>query len=641
MKIRYFLGGAALALTSALAIAQDAPESLLPKMFQDPQPSATRTPASRPSPRTAPSPRTTPSPRSTPAAAPAAAASSAPRAVSTPMVQSLPTDTSPDDLAGLPLDVAAPQSALVRIPSLEELERMTSDDFETILSSRLVTDMPPQARRDPGMTGLLDESEGGMRADSLSGESAGLIRLAMEANRGNLVSRWGHILLRRALASRLQPPTGMNAGDFVALRVALLLRMGEVEAARAVLQQLDIADYTPATASLVVDLYARNADFTGLCPILATQGSLRDDPAWNISRTICQAFRGNSAAAITRLDRDLSRGTMPKMDLLLAQKYAGAAGKSRRAVTIEWSEVPNLSPWRYGLALGVGLEPPAKLVADAGPEFAYITALAPMASLTRRASAADLAAANGVLSNSALVDLYSQIYADSDTSGEWQDRAESLRDAYTLEDAKERLSAMQTLWKGATGQALYGRQILTAAAAARVTPTSDLADNAADLIAAMLAAGYDANAQRWASVVKNGSQGWALIMLASPGRTGALDTGALDTFISDDESANKRKSALLVAGLAGLQRIANGDAGRYSGDMALKLDSATRWTRAIDDAAARGDAAGVALLAGFGMQGDGWVRMTPRYLFHIVSALRQVGLEAEARMIAAEAVARV
>jgi hypothetical protein len=46
------------------------------------------------------------------------------------------------------------------------------------------------------------------------------------------------------------------------------------------------------------------------------------------------------------------------------------------------------------------------------------------------------------------------------------------------------------------------------------------------------------------------------------------------------------------------------------------------------------------MLAGLGMQGSSWQRMTPRYLYHIVSALRTVGLDAEARMIAAEAVAR-
>jgi hypothetical protein len=46
------------------------------------------------------------------------------------------------------------------------------------------------------------------------------------------------------------------------------------------------------------------------------------------------------------------------------------------------------------------------------------------------------------------------------------------------------------------------------------------------------------------------------------------------------------------------------------------------------------------LLAGAGMQGDGWDKMTSVNLFHIVSALNRVGLSAEARMIAAEAVAR-
>jgi len=40
------------------------------------------------------------------------------------------------------------------------------------------------------------------------------------------------------------------------------------------------------------------------------------------------------------------------------------------------------------------------------------------------------------------------------------------------------------------------------------------------------------------------------------------------------------------------------------------------------------------------MQGDGWNRMTGLHLYHIVAALNRVGLGAEARMIAAEAVAR-
>ena len=365
------------------------------------------------------------------------------------------------------------------------------------------------------------------------------------------------------------------------------------------------------------------------------------DPQWDTAKTICEAFRGNSSSALSKLERDRRRGTMSNIDLLLAQKYAGAAGKARRAVTIEWDKVEDLTPWRYGLAIGVGLEPPDKLLTAAGVQYSYTTALAPMVSLQSRAAASDRACAAGILSNAAIVDLYSQIYADTEITGELQERAEALRDAYTLESPAARLAAMQTLWSGgADEQSGYARRVLTAAAAARVPATEEFADSAAGLIASMLAAGYDANAIRWSSVVENGSPAWGLLALVSPGADRSVDTGDLDRYVEDDASENKRKAAFLVAGLAGLGRLDADDATRYSRELALGMGGSTRWTTAIDSAAGRGDKASVVLLAGFGMQGASWQRMTPRYLFHIVSALRRVGLEAEARMIAAEAVSR-
>ncbi|MCJ2179628.1 hypothetical protein [Novosphingobium album (ex Hu et al. 2023)] len=620
MRSVYLLAGAALALTSVWAVAQDAPESLLPKMFQEPAP-ATQAP-----PRPAP-------------ARPAAVQTASPvRAESTPVVQALPTAGSTEAA----VDGSAGEGAgLKRIPTLEELAKMAPDEFEDLLGSNVVFDTPPQARRSMERAGLLDESEGGLRADSLAGQNAGLIQTVLLGDNGKLVSRWGHILLRRALVSRLQPPEGMPPQDFLAMRVGLLLRMGETDAARAVLQDIDIADYTPAVAKSALDVYEKTADFTGLCPVMATQGDLQDTPEWNLGKTVCMAFRGNGAGALSALDRDVSRGTLPKIDLLLAQRYAGAAGKSRRAVTIEWDNVQTLTPWRYGMAIGVGLEPPTQLMDASGPEYSYVTALAPMVGLERRAAAADRAGAVGILSNAAMVDLYAQIYADPGVTGDWQDRAESLRDAYTQQDAGARLVAMQTLWNGAdTASVRYARQVLTAAAAARMPASPDMADEAAPLITSMLSAGYDANAMRWTGVVPSGSQSWGLLVLAARGRTRSVDTGALDKFIDADESEDKRKAAFLVAGLAALDRLGENDARRYSNDLTLGLGDSTRWTTAIDSAARRDDAASVIMLAGFGMQGANWHRMTPRYLFHIVSALRQVGFEGEARMIAAEAVAR-
>ena len=68
--------------------------------------------------------------------------------------------------------------------------------------------------------------------------------------------------------------------------------------------------------------------------------------------------------------------------------------------------------------------------------------------------------------------------------------------------------------------------------------------------------------------------------------------------------------------------------------------AAVKTPEVIDAAAEVNNQGMVMLLAGLGMQGEGWDRMTTVHLYHIVSALNRVGLGAEARMIAAEAMAR-
>lgn len=623
MRRSVLLAGAALALTSALALAQGAPESLLPPGFNEPAP----TPA--------------PAPASAPTANAGSSSAGTPRTIATPVVQALPSDIGSDLESRYP-SLATGEQTLKRLPSLEEVARMTPEDFQELLGLKPDFDMPPGARRDLTHVGLIDSGEGGLDGAALAGQNARLVRLALAANRGPMVSRWGHILVRRALASRLDAPAGMSPQDFLALRVGLLLRMGEADAARAILQDIDAGNYDASLNAVALDAYAQTGDFTGACPMMATHGSARDDAEWNVAKSICTAYRGNGAAAISQLERYRYRGTMPRIDLLLAQKYAGAAGRSRRAVTIEWEPVEDLTLWRYGLANAVGSTPPEKLVTNAGARFSYATALAPAAGLPRRAAAADRAAAQGVLSSAAMVDLYGQLFAEPDVNGEWSERAEILRDAYIAESPAARLAAIRSLWDGTKSAPQdYGRKVLTAYAAARLPASEDMAQSAAPLIASMLTAGLDANALRWAGLVPAGSEGWALLVLAARDRSSSVNTGDIDSFIDDDASEEQRKSAFLVAGLAGLGRIDSDTAGSYSSSLKLNLGRETRWTQVIQGAARNGDAATVAFLAGLGMQGTSWSQMTPRYLYNIVAALRTVGLDAEARMIAAEAVARV
>lgn len=614
------VGTALLACSSVWAIAQDTPESLLPPGFDKPKVPRPASAVAKPAAKAGPAKPATPPSDNTASA----------------VVQPLPNDYVA--AASAPKVATLPSGA--RIPTLKELEAMTPDQLDELLGLKPKNDLAGAARRSLERIGLLAEDEGGLPAGSLAGQNPQLVQALLTRNKGPVVSRWGHILLRQALSSRLDAPNSGDPADFAAQRAALLVRMGEGEAARALVQDIDPGNYTPELTQAAMDAYAATADVTGICPIVAAQGGLRKDADWRVLRAICSVFQGDTGG-MAQLDRMQGGGVWPKIDMLLAQKYAGAAGKFRRAVTIEWDGVSEMTPWRYALAIGVGLEPPVALMKDAAPRYRYTAATAPMLPLVSRAAAADLAGGAGVLSSAAMVDLYSQIYAQDDISGDWSERADTLRTAYTGVTPADRLSAMRQLWDGAVDPLQrYSRLVLTAYAAARMPVSGEFADSAPDLIASMLAAGLDNNALRWAGKVDEGSLGWAMLALAAPQRSGTVGSGALNTFYQNDSSSGYRKSRFLLAGLAGLDRVDRAASGDFAAKLGVDPARQTRWTRLIDQAAEVNNQALVVLLAGAGMQGDSWEKMTSVNLFHIVAALNKVGLKPQARMIAAEAVAR-
>ena len=602
--------GALLTLSSALATAQDSPESLLPPGFEKPR-------ASPPKPATPPA-----STGSNPVVQPIPASSSAPgSAGARAAVPSLPPGT--------------------RIPTLREIETMTPDQLDELLGLKPKFDMPAAARRSMTQVGILAEDEGGMPAGSVARQNSQLVMATLNGNKGQLVSRWGHILLRRALASRLDAPAGMNPADFAAGRAALLLRMGEGDVARELVQDVDAGNYTPALTQAAMDAYAFTADITGICPVTTVVGSVRKDADWRALRAICASFQGDGAAGLAQLDHMIGEGGWPKIDVLLAQRYAGSAGRARQAVKIEWDGVSDMNPWRYALAIAVGLTPPDGLMKDLPKRYAYVAATAPMVGLEARATGADSAGATGILSSAAMVDLYSQIYAQDDINGDWAKAAETLRFAYIAEQPADRLTAIRALWDGgADEEARYSRQVLTAYAAARLPVLGDYAAQAPELIASMLAAGLDQNALRWSAQADTGSLAWGQLAVAAPVRSAPVDSSALSSFYGNDTSSGYRKSRFLLAGLTGLGRVDGNVLGSFASKLGIDLNRQTKWSQLIEQAAQVNNRQLVVLLAGLGMQGSGWDKMTSFNLYHIVSALNHVGLGAEARMIAAEAVAR-
>jgi hypothetical protein len=119
-----------------------------------------------------------------------------------------------------------------------------------------------------------------------------------------------------------------------------------------------------------------------------------------------------------------------------------------------------------------------------------------------------------------------------------------------------------------------------------------------------------------------------------------VGTGRINSFIRRDKSRNHVRSALLVAGLAGLGRISVDTANSLNRRNGLGLGHITSWTKMIDAAAARGQGGTVLLLTGTGFQTPQFDRVPSAHLYHAVSALNRTGQGFTARMIAAEALSR-
>jgi hypothetical protein len=610
-------GGGALSLE-----AQEAPRSILPPGFGSPTPTPTPAPTPR---QTAPA--AVPAAPLPPGTAPAADPPGA-------IVQPLPgtaRQPSPPPRRAERVD----PDVLADLPTLEELETLSTDELDERLGLKPRFDIPEAARRSLTRTGFLRAVDGGLPSESLARQDGELVAAILAALDGPVVSRWGHIVLRRALVSRLAVPRGLDPAQFVALRARALNAMGEYAAARALVQSIDTADWNAGVSAAALDAFLGTGDLLGACPATNIAGAAGESVEWQMLASICDAYAGEASRAQSDLNRVRRENGVEAIDVLLAQRYAGAAGEGRRAVTIEWDGVERLTPWRYALSHALGEEVPVGLQASAPSGYRASVPFIPNLAPERRLEAARAAAEAGVFSAAAMVDLYAQIMLSEETASDAFSGARQLRTAYVHPDPAARLAAIEAVWGGQDPS--YAALVTTAYAAARLRPRGELADSDWKLIGSMLTAGLDRNAMRWEGAVEEGSIAFGLLALADPDG-GTVSRGELDSFV--DRDGEGRKSRFLLAGLAGLDRLSGGVADDFAERLNVDLAPRTRWARTIRAAGEADNPTLVILLAALGMQGGGWDMMTPRHLFAIVDALHSVGLTAEARMIAAEAVVR-
>jgi hypothetical protein len=330
-----------------------------------------------------------------------------------------------------------------------------------------------------------------------------------------------------------------------------------------------------------------------------------------------------------------------RIDIVLAEKVVGAGLNARRSVQVKWDDVNRLTAWRFGLATATGVAIPETLYATSGDNVRSWRAVSPMIALNERVGAAQTAASMGVLSNRAYVDLVSAASEAESRTPAVTELAENLRQAYAAPSIAERMQGLSAIWAAADkGENSYAAYVLTARAAAALPVSADQGDQQFEILKSLFAGGFDTAAVQWVPITGVGTKAWGLLAVGSPRPLSGVTAGMINDYSDDDNSDDYHSTKLLIAGLAGLERLSAGELSEAASDFDLKLSGESRWSKAIMAAADRGEQGSVALLAATGMQGRGWDRMSPVHLYYIVTALRKVGLPSEARMIAAEAVSR-
>jgi hypothetical protein len=577
---------------------QQQPESLLPPGFGQ----------SAPTPAPTPTARATPTPRASPAA------------------------TNPLGLSILPSGVASPSPAPTPTP--------TGAPTPNYAAMPAQYELPAFARRSLDRVGV-GNGRGTLPADAFGDSDGRFVEGLMRRLSTPIASRWMHIFLRRALASPVAPPAHVGGADFAAERAWLLLRMGESVVARGLVQQVDRDDYTAKLLQIAMQTALANGDPGQWCSLTALSDRLAPgEDAWVMAKPICAGLAGYPQQADALMKDARRHRVATGIDLHLAEKVMGAGMRGDQAVTIEWTGVDQLNAWRYGLATATGVAIPDELMKTVGPQVGLWRALSPGLDARARAVFAARAAARGVLSSAALIDLYGEIDA-GDNAGTAEDGvARDLRSAYDDSNQSGRLDALSKLWTAPDDEpGRYAREVLTAVAAARIVP-ADKVDHADRLIASMLSAGFDRAAMRWQDHVATGSLASALLALADPAAAGPVSYSLFDSFSGNDDSPNKIRSQMLAAGLAGLGRLSPSDSERAAKEVDVRIGAENSWTRALDRAVRQRQPGTVVLLAAVGMQTPDWNGVPPQALYRIVAALNAVGLNGEARMLAAEAVAR-
>lgn len=517
---------------------------------------------------------------------------------------------------------------------------------------------------DPEAVGLFEEAEGGFGFDMWRGSPRALVERLLPQLPAGVTSRTINALMRRLLLSTAAPPEGPRVANLIALRVERLAAMGEGVATNHLLRAAPAAFHDAVMARARLDALLLTADHVGACG-QARDLVRRDDSAyWDKVLIFCQELNGRHEAASLGVALLRERGVAE--DPAFLQLLRALAGES----DVDLSALSE--PTALHLAMLNAARVPATKVAveNASPAIARAIALTASTPLELRLRAAERAEAMGVLPTEMLAELYASVSFTTEELANPLSRAKSDKGAMTralLFQAVRnqvvpaaRAEVLRACWRlgresdGWDGFATAARVTLDSLLS--LTPSPEIVWVAGDAARALLAAGRAGAAREWLALAQGQASAnaeakvtvaalWPLVKLADDGDAMPWEAGRLVDWwqAQRDVPADERRQRAIVLYVL---LAALGEDVPVELILDLTEGSVQQWSktlvpglaRRLATAAAEGRTGETVLLSLVALAPTVRGMPGPLALDAAVSALVRVGLEAEARAVALEAV---
>lgn len=529
--------------------------------------------------------------------------------------------------------------------------------------------------------GTLGDALGGLGVDMWAGTPRALVERLLPQLPVATRSRAARNLMQRLLLTTATPPAGdRGATSLLSQRVDSLAAMGDLAGVDSLLltapRRLADADLARAGVNNRLLLY----DFAGACSDVDGTVAGYTTVFWQKALILCQTLAQDYAQA--------------SLGLGLLRESGGASDHTFFTVVESLTAGAGLNIDAPGAATALNLallraaggQVPQWLVEAATPAMLRTIALSPNADLGSRLDAARRAEAIGALNSEALASLYVGIGFDAGAiagafdAGTAPQATLALQYLAALDQTvpAARAEALRQSWRLAQDRGGYPTAArLGLPLALELTPSAELAWFTGDAVRVLLLGGRIGAALAWyqvaqreavfdADVARIEASLWPLIAMAADPDVLARDlllttaqAAEMGRLLAWDDTRFARWQAAApaqVAGQAGLVLslldglgvvdsgsrwaavVQNGPAaGRVDGPAAGGALPSAALLFALDDAAAGGRRGEAILLALIAVGEDLPGTTHPLVLNRVLTALRQVGLDADARALAVEA----